>query len=182
MDGGDSDDPEDTDNVVGDDKYPGPRVNVTVQASGKRFTDVPLAVLEKKMPQNLHNYQSGVKVGYTENLTEDFHYSHKDYRLYEGSNHIVAIFEDNTRLMFEVHYHNNHREDREKHRKKAFTTWKSLANEIHGDVQLNEVGNPIQKSWKQCFKEALKHSKLQEYIRKPEHQRVFDPVNFTPRI
>jgi len=198
--GEDTDDEEDPDSVVGDDKYPGPRINVTVQASGKRFSDVPLAVLEKKMPQELHNYQSGAHVGYTENLTEDFHHLHKEYRLYEGNSHIVAIFEDNSRLMFEVHYHNNHGEDKEKHRHQAFTTWKSLANEIHGDVQLNEVGNPIQKSWKKCFKEALKHPKLQEYIRKPEHQRVFDdddkgyptkvqrkpqpcidPVNFTPR-
>jgi len=57
---------EDSDNEIGEDGYPGPRVNVTVQASGKRFHDIPLAVLEKKMPQNLHNYQSGVHVGYTQ--------------------------------------------------------------------------------------------------------------------
>jgi hypothetical protein len=81
--------------------------------------------------------------------------------------------------MFEVHFRNNHGEDRDKWRRKAFTKWKSLANEIHRDVPLNEVGNPIQKSWKQAFEEALKHPELQEFVRKNSHQRIFDPVNFT---
>lgn len=102
------------------------------------------------------------------------HHLHSAYRLYEGASHITAIFEDNTRLAFEVHYRNKHGEDRAKWKKKAFTTWKSVANEIHGDVQLNEVGNPKQKSWKQAFSEALKHPKLQEYIRQSHHQKAFD--------
>jgi hypothetical protein len=115
-----------------------------------------------------------------ENLHEDYHHLHKDYRLYEGDTHITAIFEDNSRLSFEVHYHNNHGEDKIKWRKKAFTIWKSVANELHGDVQLSEVGNPIQKSWKNCFKEALKHPKLQEYIRQSYHRRVFDNDEVAP--
>lgn len=184
----DPDDNDDSDNEVGEDGYPGPRVNVTVQASGKRFHDIPLAVLEKKMPQNLHNYQSGVHVGYTENLHEDFHHLHKEYRLYEGNRHIIAIFEDGTRLKFEVHFRDKHGPDREKWRHRAFTTWKSCANEIHGDVRLSDACNPIQKSWRQSFKEALKHPRLQEFIRHSPHHRVFgknevepiyDPVNFT---
>ena len=127
---------------------------------------------------------------YRSEIFEDFHHLHKNYRLYEGNNHIIVVFEDNSRLMFELHYHNNHGPDKEKHRKKAFTKWKSLANEIHSDVQLSDVGNPIIKDWKTCFEEALKHPELQEYIRQPHHQRVFDnkdvapcidPVNFTPR-
>jgi hypothetical protein len=112
-------------------------------------------------------------------INENYHYLHKEYRLYEGNKHITAIFEDNSKLALEVHFHNNHGEDKDKWRRKAFTTWKSVANELHGDVQLSEVGNPIQKSWKECFKEALKHPKMKDYIRRNDQQPIFDPVNFT---
>jgi len=133
-------------------------------------------------------------------ISEDYHHIAKEYRLYEGDTHIIAKFDDSSKLMFEVHFRNNHGPDREKHRKKAFTKWKSLANEIHRDVQLTEAGNPIEKSWKQSFQEALKHPELQEYIRHSPHHKVFpdkgypakevqkkqttcvDPVNFTPRV
>lgn len=175
----DPENPEDSDNNVGEDGYPGPRINVTVQASGKRFIDIPLAVLEKKMPQNLHNYQSGVHTGYTENINEDYHLLHKEYRLYEGNRHIVAIFEDNTRLKFEVHFRNNHKDDREKHRKKAASKWKTLASKLHSETELTEQGNPIIKPWKECFDEALRNPEMKEYIRHSHEQKVFDPVNFT---
>lgn len=182
------DDANDSDNEVGEDGYPGPRINVTVQASGKRFRDIPLAVLEKKMPQTLHNYQSGVHTGYTEAINEDFHHLHKEWRLYEGNRHVVAIFEDGSKLSFEVHFRNKHREDREKWRHRAFTTWKSCANEIYHDTELTEAGNLEIKDWKSCFKEALKHPKMKDFVRTAKHSRVFDntdkapiydPVNFT---
>jgi len=182
----DNDDPDDSDTIVGDDNYQGPRVNVTVQSIGKRYTDIPLAVLEKKMPSALGNYKSGLGSDF---LNEGFHYAHKEYRMYEGHNKIVALFDDNSRLMFEVHYHDRHKQDKALWRRRAFTTWKSAANEIHSDVQLTEAGNPIQKTWKQAFKEALNHPKLKDYIRLPHHQRIFDgkgksapcmdPVNFS---
>ena len=137
-------------------------------------------------------------LGYKQDISEDFHHHHKDYRLYEGNRHIVAVFEDNTRLKFEVHFRNNRGEDKEKWRKKALTTWKSLANEIHRDVQLSDAFNPMQKSWKESFSEALKHPKMEPFVRINKHQRVFpdkgypaevqgkpqpvmDGVNFTPR-
>lgn len=178
----DPDDTDDSDNEVGEDGFPGPRINVTVQASGKRFHDIPLAVLEKKMPQNLHNYQSGAHVGYTENINEDYHHSHKEYNLYEGNKHIVAVFEDNSRLQFEVHFRDKRGIDKEKWRRRAFSKWKTLANEIYRESQqLTEAGNPINKPWKECFREALKHPELQEFIRSKPHQQIFDPINFTPR-
>lgn len=182
---------DDSDNEIGDDGFKGPRVNVTVQAAGKRYSNIPLEVLEKNMPQKIQAYRSGVDVGYTEAINEEksYHHHHKEYRLYEGNRHIVAIFEDNSRLAFEVHFRNSRGEDREKWRRKAFSTWKSIANEIRREsTQLNEVGNQLQKSWKECFKEALKDPKLQEYIRKNSHQKIYpdkhvapciDPVNFT---
>jgi hypothetical protein len=115
-------------------------------------------------------------------LMEDYHHLNKEYRLYEGNSHIIAVFEDNSKLKFEVHYHNKHGEDREKHRRRAFTTWKSLASEIHGDVQLSNACNPVQKSWKDSFKEALEHPKLQEYIRQPYHQRVYDDKGYPKSV
>lgn len=135
---------------------------------------------------------------FVEVLSEDFHHQHKEYRLYEGNRKIIAIFEDNSRLAFEVHYRDKHGLDREKWRRKAFTTWKSLANEIHGDVRLTDACNPVQKSWKQSFMEALKDPKMKEFMRVNHHHKIFedkgypasvqgkpqpcvDPVNFTPR-
>lgn len=194
-DNGDEEDQDDSDNKIGDDGFKGPRINVTIQATGRRFHDIPLEVLEKKMPTKLGDYRSGL---HSDFVTEDYHHHHKDYRLYEGNRKIVAIFEDNSRLTFEVHFRNNRGEDKEKWRHRAFTTWKSVANEIHGDVTLSDACNPIQKSWRESFKEALKHPKLQEFIRHKPHQKVFDdkgypakvqgkpqtcidPVNFTPR-
>lgn len=128
-----------------------------------------------------------IKESIQEVLAEDYHHYHKEYRLYEGNRNIVAIFEDNTRLAFEIHFKNNRGEDKYKWRERACSRWKSLANKIHSDVQLSEAGNPIQKTWKSCFEEALKHPDLQEFIRKRPHQMIYqdetssviDPVNFT---
>jgi len=131
-------------------------------------------------------------------INEDYHHLHKEYRMFEGNDKIIAKFDDNTQLQFEVHFRNTRGEDRDKWRRKAFTTWKSIANEIHGDIQLTEVGNKIQKSWKQSFEEALIHPKLKEFVRDNHHQKLYpdkgypvsvqgkpqpciDGVNFTPR-
>jgi hypothetical protein len=128
-----------------------------------------------------------IKESILEVLSEDYHRYHKDYRLYEGNRHIVAIFEDNTRLAFEVHFRNNHGEDKELWRERACSRWKSLANKLHSDVQLSEGGNPIEKTWKECFEEALNSPELKEFIRKSPHNAVYrdenapviDSVNFT---
>lgn len=106
-------------------------------------------------------------------LTEEYHRYHKEYRLYEGDKHIVAMFEDNSKIAFEVHFRNNHGEDKYKWRERACSRWKSLANKIHSDVQLTNGGNPIQKSWKECFEEALNHPDLQEFVRKNIHQKIY---------
>jgi len=118
-----------------------------------------------KTPIKLKNIVESIK---------GLHHLHKDYRMYEGKDHIHALFEDGSKMCFEVHYHNTHGEDRDKWRRKAFSKWKSLANEIHNDVQLTEVGNPVQKTWKKAFEEALERPELKEFIRTSEHQSVFD--------
>jgi hypothetical protein len=175
----DTDDPEDTDNKIGSDGFSGPRINVTIQSNGRRFHDIPLSVLEKKLPTSLMNYRSGLQSDFREGITEDYHFHHKDYRMYEGNNSIVTIFEDNSRLKFEVHFRNQRGPDKERWRQRAMSKWKSIANELHRDVTLSDALNPIQKSWKECFKEALKDPRLKEFIRHNPHHRVFDPVNFT---
>jgi len=161
---------DDPDAIVQKDGYAGPRVDIHLAQKKKSFKDVPLGILRKCSPSNTKNYEDG-----KEPLAEakSLHHLHKEYRMYEGNNHIHAIFEDGTKLVFEVHYRNTHGEDREKWRRKAFSKWKSLANEIYRDVQLSEVGNPMQKTWKQAFQEALERPELQEFIRKSEHQSVF---------
>lgn len=108
-------------------------------------------------------------------LNEDYHIHHNEYRLYEGNNKIMVLFDDNSRLSFEIHYREKRGIDKEDWRHKAMTTWKSLASKLHGNVELSDAYNPIQKSWKECFEEALKDPKLKEFIRDNHHQRVFDP-------
>lgn len=169
----DTDDPNDADNEVGDDQFPGPRINLTIQSTAKQFRNIPLAVLEKKMPSSLLNYRSGAHSDFREGINEDYHFHHKEYRLYEGNKKIVAVFEDNSRLAFEVHFRDIRGIDKEKWRKKAMTRWKSLANELHRDVPLSDACNPIQKSWKDCFAEALKNPEMEEFIRDNPHQKVF---------
>ena len=180
--------PDDYDESEVEDVSRAPLINITVQSSGKLFKDVPLEILEKQLPNKLHSYKSGVQVGYNECINEDksYYYNHKDYRLYEGSNHIIAIFEDNSRLAFKVHYKNNRGEDRLKCRRKAYSKWKSIANEIYNNnKELNEVGNEVTKPWKECFKEALKDPRLQEFIFKKSYNKIYpdnstiDPVNFS---
>jgi len=165
----------DKDDAVGEDDYRGPRVDLTIISKKKQFKNVPLGVLEKCLPSRIKNYEKGkdTDLAGPEELQEGYHYSHKEYRLYEARNHIVAIFEDNSRLVFEVHFHDNRGEDREKWRHKAFTKWKSLANEIYRDVQLTEAGNPIQRSWRESFEEALKDERMKEFIRTEEHNSIF---------
>jgi hypothetical protein len=171
-----SEDPNDPDKVVSGDSYAGPRIDLTIVSKDKQFKNVPLSILEKCLPSRMKNYEKGKEPDLAGPMNEDksYHHLHKDYRLFEGNDHIVAIFEDNSRLVFEVHYHDKHGEDRDKWRRQAFSKWKSVANELHRDVQLTEVGNPVEKTWKECFQEALKHPKLKDYIRKPHHQKVFD--------
>ena len=167
---------QDPDATVGKDGYTGPRVDLTITKKNKKFNNVPIGILEKCLPSRMKNYKKGKEPELAGPVNEDksYHHLHKDYRLYEGDDSITAIFEDNSRLVFEIHFHENRGEDKIKHRAKAASKWKTLANEIHRDVQLTEAGNPIQHSWKESFALALKDNRMKEFIRTKEHQRVFD--------
>jgi len=105
-----------------------------------------------------------VRVDESRLLFENFH-DNKEWFLYEGDNTITAVFEDNSRQTFKIHFHTNRlREDREKHRKKAAITWKKLAKEIRNSAGLNQAGNPIVIPWQECFSRALKHPMMKEFI------------------
>jgi hypothetical protein len=68
------------------------------------------------------------------------------------------------------------------HTNKVSSAWISEAKKIYNNPELNEVGNPIQKSWSQCFKEALQSSKVAPFIEGFEEGRwpapIVNPVNF----
>ena len=112
-------------------------------------------------------------------LCEEFH-EHKDWFLYEGSDKITAVFEDNSRQSFKVHFRDNRNEDREKHRKKAATTWKRLATEIRKNAGLSEGGNPIIIPWQECFSRALKNDEMKEFVDDGSATPIFEAIDFKP--
>lgn len=115
---------------------------------------------------DIHDNTRGRRIRVDENKTlfESFH-ENKEWFIYEGSNTITAVFEDNSRQTFKLHFHEKRLgEDREKHRKKAASTWKRLAMETRKNAGLNKVGNPIIIPWQECFEKALKHPEMLEYI------------------
>ena len=118
-----------------------------------------------------------IKKTVTNVINEDYHHSHAEYRLLEGDRLITAIFNDNSRLQFEIHFRDKKgRLEKEKYRKRAVSKWKSLASKIHNESkELNEVGNSQEKNWKICFEEALQDPELKEFIRDNPHQRIFQP-------
>ncbi len=72
-----------------------------------------------------------------------------------------------------------------KHTDKVAKAWLSKAKKLYKNPEINEVGNPIQMTWKQAFREALKDIKVKSQLidcGEKEIAPVADPVNFTPRI
>ena len=105
-----------------------------------------------------------VRVDESRLLFENFH-ENKEWFMYEGANTITAVFEDNSRQTFKVHFRDNRiRDDRDKHRKRAASTWKRLAMEIRKSAGLNRAGNPIVIPWPECFQRALQDPLMKEYI------------------
>lgn len=138
-------------------------------------------------------------------IAENIFHEHKEWIMYEGDDKITTVFDDNSRLSFEVRYPGKWGPEREKWKRKAASRWKSVAREIYNDTGLSEGGNPIVKPWKVCYQEALNSPEMKEFIKKdyaPVFERkepeihddagypaevqgkpspCMDPVNFTPR-
>lgn len=83
--------------------------------------------------------------------------------IHEGTNSVSVVFEDGKKLSFDVNFGGKTMNDRDKLRSKAASTWSSLARESYNNPELNEIGNPIQKSWLECFQEALSHEKMKPF-------------------
>lgn len=103
----------------------------------------------------------------------------KGWVVHEGTGHITTIFENGNKLTFELTFRNKIGEDKHKWRTKAASKWTSIAREIYNNPEINEIGNTIQKTWEQCFQEALGDERLKPFIREMDRTPVFDPVNFS---
>lgn len=115
---------------------------------------------------SIDDNSTGLKVRVDESrlIFENFH-ENKEWFVYEGTNTLTTVFEDNSRQTFKLHFHNKRlREDRDKVRKKAANTWKRLAKEVRDSAGLSRAGNPIVIPWQECFQRALKHPDMLEYI------------------
>ncbi len=68
------------------------------------------------------------------------------------------------------------------HTNRVSSAWVSEAKKIYNNPELNEVGNPIQKSWHQCFKEALQSPKVSPFVEGIEEGKwpapIVNPANF----
>jgi hypothetical protein len=168
---------------VEEDGYSGPRVEIEVRATNQTFHNVPVAVIEKHSSTALRAYLKYLPwMGEQISLNEGYFRENKSWSVYEGSSHVIAMFEDNSRQSFEICFHNMMGEDKERWRHRAASKWSSIARKLHGDVQLSEVGNPIERSWQECFKEALQSPELKEFIRNPKHKKVFDDVGYPKKM
>ena len=58
------------------------------------------------------------------------------------------------------------------HINKVANSWVSEAKKIHNNPELNEIGNPIEKSWTQCFKEALQNPKISSFIEEIQESKL----------
>jgi hypothetical protein len=106
--------------------------------------------------------------------TKNSFITNKEWFIYEGKDKISVIFEDGNKKSFPINYHSNRGDNRSKWASKAARTWKTLAIEIFKSGGLSESGNPIKISWEKCFEEALKSSKMKDFILVPEVSSIFE--------
>lgn len=96
------------------------------------------------------------------------------WMIHEGTSHITTIFEDGKQMSFELTFRNKKGDDKDKWRKQASGKWATIAREIYNNPDLNEIGNLMQKSWEQCFQEALGDDRLKPFIREVDKTPVFN--------
>lgn len=115
-------------------------------------------------------------------IKEGYFYNGDGWFIHEGeSDRITVIFENGKKLWFDVGFGKNCRGvDRSKWREKAARKWAALAKDIHNNPELMENGNPIEKNWETCFREAYQNSELDVFKQKPKS--IFNSKGSTPRI
>lgn len=106
-------------------------------------------------------------------ICENFH-ENKEWFIYEGERSVIAVFEDNSKQSFNIHFRNNRGDDRHKWKTKAARTWKKLAMEIRKSSGLSEVGNPVIIPWKECFEKALQDPSMKEFIDDGSSTPIFE--------
>lgn len=160
-------------------------IYIEVMSNNREFNDIPLKVFERATVKDIMGYKRDLpwmkeqQMNTQGWINEGIFHENKEWIMYEGDNKITTIFQDNSRLTFEVRYPGVWGPDREKWKRKAASKWKSLAREIYTSQGLTEAGNPITKPWKECYMEALEDPQMKEFVKKV-HAPVFDPVNLTP--
>lgn len=115
-----------------------------------------------------HNRQSGASITVTEGTPHRFRIKIKTRGLKKKSDTNASL---NERVR--------------KHTDKVSKTWISVAKRIKNNPELNEIGSPVEKSWSDCFREALEDPKVQPFLEDVSEEKlssVSDPVNFTPRV
>jgi hypothetical protein len=122
-----------------------------------------------------------IKIDENRLLFENFH-ENKEWFVYEGAHTITAVFEDNSRQTFKVHYRKNRmHDDRDSHKQKAARTWKKLAMEVRKSAGISKAGNPIVIPWQECFQQALGKPEMLEYIDDLRSSPIFECIGFSPR-
>jgi hypothetical protein len=107
------------------------------------------------------------------NLLQESFKEGNGWFVHEGTGHITTTFENGKQLKFELTFRNKIGEDKNKWRTQAMSKWSSIAREIYNNPEINEIGNPLQKSWEQCFEEALKDERMKPFIREMDRSSVF---------
>jgi hypothetical protein len=71
-----------------------------------------------------------------------------------------------------------------KHTDKVARSWMTAAKGHFKNAEINEVGNTIARTWKECFREAMNDPKVKAHLADSGEQEIApmaDPVNFTYR-
>lgn len=97
----------------------------------------------------------------------------KTWFVYEGTQNISVIFESGTKISFELGPLGRTKMEKDKYRSRAANQWSSIAREIYNNPELNEVGDPIQKSWENCFEEALNDDRMKSFIKSNDKTPIF---------
>ena len=76
------------------------------------------------------------------------------------------------------HTNEAHKEQVRKHINKVARKWMFEAKRIHNNPEINEIGNPIVKTWQETFRNALES--IKPFISECGETEI-DPINFTYR-
>jgi hypothetical protein len=135
-------------------------------------------------------YWDGVTEGqgwfcYRESNNWDIKRSGASVTITEGDPHRFWIKIKTHGLKKPTDTNESYRQRVRKHVDKVSKAWITAARNLHNNPEINEVGNYLQKTWKECFEEALNDPKISSFVSEKGETKISpiaDPVNFTPRV